>query len=202
LVRDIARGEPFLGMPTTKTRVLILGVEESRRAILARLRRVGVRQADRGRIFVHPTTLKASPQTYRDVITFMKAQDIGLLVIDTMSNFWTVENENDNAEVNNAMRELLSLAHDDERCVFILHHDGKGDGVRKSRGASSLPGTVDLHLALSRVKGAEKDDPRRVLSIEKKREDETPWSSLMLTYDGNTWRSHGTPSPIRHRVIR
>lgn len=188
LLLAIARGEPFLSLTTTKTKVLILGVEESRRAIISRLRRFGLMQRDRGRIFVHPKTLKADPKTYRDVIAFMKANEIGMLVIDTISQFWTVENENDNAEVALAMRELLALAHDDERCVLALHHEGKADGPRKSRGASSLPGIVDLHLALSRVKGADKADQRRVLTVEKKREELTPWATLSIAYNGEAWR--------------
>jgi len=185
----VACGERFLGMPVKQTNVLILAVEEDRDTVIRRLRRFVERPTlGTGRLFVHAASLTASEQTYRDIRRVAEDNDIGLILVDTLAQFWTVKEENNNAEVALAMREFLSIAHDDGRSVWLSHHDGKAEGARRSRGASSLPGIVDLHLALSRVKGANKADPRRVLSIEKRRNDEIPWEDLNLTLlDGNTW---------------
>ena len=116
-------------MAVKQTKALILGVEASRRAIVARLRKFGVMQRDRGRIFVHPKTLKASPGAYRDVVAFMKAQDIGMLVIDTISQFWTIENENDNAEV--APEDRFGVA----PRIWFAPERTRNSGVDRSGGA-------------------------------------------------------------------
>ena len=194
MLTKISRGEPFLGMPTKQTNVMILAVEEDRDSVIRRLGKFAYGPTlGRGQLLVHTASLMASEQTYRDIRRAAEDADIGLIYLDTLAQFWTVKDENANAEVALAMREFMAIAHDDGRTVWVNYHDGKNAAARKSRGASALPGIVDLHLALSRMPGAEKADPRRVLSVEKRRNDETPWSDLTLTYNGEVWTMY-TPT--------
>src|SRR2546426_1853650 len=188
LLTAVSRGEKFLDLPTKQTNVMILAVEEDRDSVIRRLTKFAYGPAlQRGQILVHAANLTASEQTYRDIRRVAEDNGVGLILVDTLAQFWTVKEENANAEVALAMREFLSIAHDDGRSVFLSHHDGKNESARKSRGASALPGIVDLHLSLARIKGADKADPRRVLSVEKKRAEETPWSSINLTFTGDVW---------------
>ena len=86
----------------------------------------------------------------RIVMAAAPAKCAWLVMLDTMSRFWRIKSESGNAEVLREVEPLRDLAQETGGCVLILHHDGKNDTSRASRGASALPGLADLILNLKR----------------------------------------------------
>lgn len=155
LVVAVVQGRPFLGYPVKQTLVLILALEEHRREVRARLQRFGVRPDDP--LVVHTGRLRSPGETIPVLTEFVARQGIGLVVMDTLSRWWSIEDENDNVQVTRALDPLLRLAHETGVTVLLVHHARKpGPGDRSPahavRGASALVASVDQALVLSRDK--------------------------------------------------
>ena len=176
----VSRGFPFLGLPTTRTRVLVLAIEESPRTVRRRLRAEQVTGLDTN-LFVWPYRLKAS--RLDEIRRFMIENRIGLIVVSTLARFWACKNENDAAEVEKHAEPLLDLARETGCAVLVIHHDGKSDTAKGSRGSSALPALVDLHLSLKRASD-DPTDPKRRLWVEGVREEDTvPPKVITITWD-------------------
>lgn len=194
LLKCIARGEPFLGLPTRKVNVLILAVEEHPREVRNRLEHFGVTEADDDGIFIHAGRLSPSPKNYSDMATFIKQEDIGLVVLDTLAGFIGVEDENSNSEVLNAITPLLTLARSTGAAVLLVHHSGKGEGNggRNIRGASSLFGCVDQAMMMSSY-GDVGGTQRQINTLG--RYEQTP-KTLLLDYVNYEYVFLGAPMQI------
>src|SRR5206468_1571286 len=120
------QGEPFLGFtPTRKTKVLILAVEESLSTAYTRLRDLGGISADT--LDVHVGALRNDAENLAAIEAFITGNDIGLVVVDTLSRFWQVFEENNARMVDRELDPLLQMARRTNACVLLLHHDGKGE---------------------------------------------------------------------------
>ena len=152
----VAQGRQFLGHPTIGGPVLILGVEEHLRDVLLRLEHFGHRENDP----IHLHTGALEPSELPSVRAFVESQGVRLVILDTLANYWDIENENDNAAVTKAVRPFLDLAHQEGTAVLLLHHDRKtgGEGGRGIRGGSALLGLVDQALLLDKRQGGKKTD--------------------------------------------
>lgn len=192
----IAQGKPFLGYPTTQGGVLILAVEEHPRDVKRRLRRFGLRTEDP--VYVHQGRLDNSPETYKALRNFIMANNVKAVILDTLPCFWSVANENDNAEVIREVSPLLELARETGAVVILLHHERKsgGEDGRSIRGGSALFAIVDQALTLDRRQGGEKT--HRVLRT-LGRYDETP-AELVLDLVGDEYRKLGVPQDLDRRA--
>jgi hypothetical protein len=192
----IAQGKPFLGYPTTQGGVLILAVEEHPRDVKRRLRRFGLRTEDP--VYVHQGRLDNSPETYKALRNFITANNVKVVILDTLPRFWSIANENDNAEVIREVSPLLELARETGAVVILLHHERKsgGEDGRSIRGGSALFAIVDQALTLDRRQGGEKT--HRVLRT-MGRYDETP-AELVLELDGDEYRKLGVPQDLDRRA--
>jgi hypothetical protein len=153
LALAVAQGRPFLGYPVKQTGVLILALEEHPRDVRRRLERLGARPGDR--LAVHVGPVGRDPETRAAIARYIAEQGIGLVVVDTLTRFWSVEDENDNAQVARALEPLIELAHETNACILLVHHTRKNPGEggtpgRDIRGASALLASVDQALVLSR----------------------------------------------------
>lgn len=103
-----------------------------------------------------PTRARAAQAEIEDL-----AQRVGapaLIVVDTLARNFGPGDEASNADMQgfiDALDEHLRLPFG--ACVLVLHHPGHGDKTR-SRGASSLPGGLDVEYLLAR-------DPSDVLQL-------------------------------------
>lgn len=189
LISAILRGEDFLGYRTTKTNILILAVEESERDVRNRL--LNFRIQEGMGLYVHVGRMLPSPENYAILRRFLRDKQIGLVVVDTLSTYISVEDENNNSEVLRAVSPLLDIAHTDKVSVVMIHHNnkGEGDGGKGIRGASSLFGLVDQALIL-KYQGSHKGRFRRLETLG--RYDETP-RELVLEMDTDyTYRTVGS----------
>ena len=80
-----------------------------------------------------------------DIASEIKINGFGLIVIDTLFSLWPVKDENDAAQVRNALMPLNELA-DLGAGVLLVAHTVKGDApsVSSFRGSGSLGGFVDV----------------------------------------------------------
>lgn len=184
----VARGTPFLTRATKKGGVLILAIEEHPQDIRRRLERLGMQSGDP--IYVHFGSLDASPKTFEAMADYIRQNEIALVIIDTLAFFWTVINENDNAEMVRRVRPLLNLARETNIAVLALHHERKsgGEDGRGIRGGSALFALVDQALLLDRRQGGA--STQRVLKAVG-RYDETP-RELILKFDDGGYRAIGS----------
>jgi hypothetical protein len=129
-----------------------------------------------------------------EVKSFIEKHNIKLLVIDTLSMFWDIEDENDNAEIARRLKPLVQIARGTSCTVLFVHHERKDRGEgdqhgRTIRGGSALLGTVDQALVLDRRRGGAPN--QRVLEAVG-RYSETP-PELIIELVDNQYRRVGTP---------
>ena len=158
LALSIARGIPFLGYECKRGGVLILALEEHPRNVELRLRKLGLASNDP--IYVHHGILPGLQLS--SIRSFIKKKEISLLLIDSLSYWWRIKNENDNAEVTQLLKPILELARDTNAAVGLIHHESKfggrtkrgssGDG-KSIRGGSALFAVVDQAILLDHRHG-------------------------------------------------
>jgi hypothetical protein len=184
----VARGDSFLSGPTKRGGVLILAVEEHRRDVKLRLAKFGMLAKDP--IHVHAAALDSSPGTLAAVRDYIVAHQIVLLILDTLSRFWRIEDENNNAQVMARLSPLLDLARETGVALLLVHHERKAGGEegRSIRGGSALFSLVDQALILERRQGG--DRGHRVLRVIG-RYSESP-AEQVIEYADYRYRSLGT----------
>jgi AAA domain len=182
----VAQGRPFLGYPTKQGSVLILAVEEHARDVRLRLERFGLSQNDP--LYVHVGRLSWADMA--EIRKFVKDQPVSLLILDTLSRFWDIKDENDNAEVTRRVSPFLDLAHETNVAVLLIHHERKsgGEDGRGIRGGSALFALVDQALLLDKRPGG--DPSHRVLKAVGRYADSP--AELLFELEGNQYRSLGT----------
>jgi len=77
----------------------------------------------------------------------MLEYNIGLLIVDSLSKFWNVKNENDAAEVERELKPLVQIARDTNAAVLLIHHNRKnekGDGLGDARGSIVSVATAEI----------------------------------------------------------
>ncbi len=196
LVISIARGSAFLDRQTKRGGVLILALEEHPRDVENRLKRLGIREDDP--IYVHEGLLPNNEKALEAVRAFILDKEITLVLVDSLSVFWNVKDENDNAAIVREVKPLLALARDTEAAVGLIHHDSKsgGPGGRNIRGGSALFGLVDQAIMLEHLPG-EITNKRLLKTLG--RYAESP-SELVIELVGNEYRVVGTREEVGQRA--
>jgi hypothetical protein len=105
-------------------------------------------------------------ETFIDhLVTQCAERKFDLVVLDTISKLWPVRDENDAAQVENALLPLYRLT-DTDSAVLMYHHMRKSDGAQAtaSRGSGALTAFVETIVEMRRFDVGSKDDTRRVLT--------------------------------------
>jgi KaiC/GvpD/RAD55 family RecA-like ATPase len=161
IVRQVAAGERCLGEPVQGGPVLWVDLEQGHR-----LNRRKFTEADAGST-MHPIHIYAGPvPPLEQVENWLIETGAKLLVIDSLSRFLRLADENSNAEVTAGLAPLVDLAHRLDVGIVLIHHDRKsgGDHGAGLRGASSLLAVVDVAIHVRR-ESAEDDQARRLVGI-------------------------------------
>lgn len=150
LAVKVAQGQPFLNRETTQTGVLILALEEHPRDVRLRLRGLGAE--DLSNLHIACGRLDPTPDLFDAIAHTVKAEQIGLVIIDTLTQLWNVMEENNAAEVTKAMAPFLALARESGACVLLIHHARKSEGAfgDEIRGSGAVFASVDVALILKR----------------------------------------------------
>lgn len=196
LCKEVLSGGDFLGFETNQSKILYLS-EEHTNDIRKRLERVS--HTPTGCLFIHGRDsgfLTLDGATIEDIKLFIITNGVEVLIIDTISKFWTVENENDAGQVTAAIKPLLDLAGSTGAAVILVHHDRKSEGEhgRQIRGSGALFALVDQALLLSRPQGGNKT--QRLLKT-LGRFSESPEELLIDFVDGR-YVSLGSPEIAAH----
>ncbi len=195
----VSQGKEFLDHKTKQTGVLILALEEHRQDIKRRLSKLGSCESDP--IEIHFGELKNDPETIQDLKEFIISRHIGLMVIDTISCFWKIQSENSNTEVHNALMPLLTLAHDTNCAVGLIHHKNKqgGEDERSIRGASSLFGIVEQALLLENRKGG--NGTQRILKTKGRYQSFSP-DKLVIDFIDGKYVCLGTKKEMEAQAMK
>ncbi|MDZ4712441.1 MAG: AAA family ATPase [bacterium] len=150
----ISREEEFGGQPTTKSRVLIIS-EENEGEWLSQREELDEDEVSHIFIWSRPIRVKPNLKQWIQFVTqitdYSIENNIDLIVIDTLSTFWPIDNENDSAQVLKALVPLYALT-EKKLGVLLVHHfrKGGGDQAQASRGSGALPGFVDNIIEFTR----------------------------------------------------
>jgi hypothetical protein len=189
MVVCVAQGIGFLGRKTERGAVLILALEEHPRDVERRLRRFGLTADDP--VYIHIGPIRNKAEGLAAIREFIVDKGIVLVVVDSLSRFWAVQDENANMEVIREISPLLDMARETNAAVLLVHHERKsgGEDGRNIRGGSALFGLVDQAIFLERRPGEVSN--RRVLKTLGRYEDCPP--ELIIELVGEDYRVLGTP---------
>lgn len=127
---------------------------------------------------------------------FCKENEIDLFIIDTLSAFWSVDNENDAARVSGALLPLNHLL-DKNIAVLLVHHFRKsgGDEGTASRGSGALGAGVDIMAEFSRLDGTDPHCTQRVIKTYSRFE-ESP-KEVVIDYVDDEYITIGTKADVK-----
>ena len=163
LAMAVTEGGRFMGaLQCAAGDVLYLDAESSREMLAERLRlcRLNSPRAV-GKLSVlcqrgkSPSTLDAAIDTIAQGISQANAE---LCIIDTLSAYFPIINENDNAEATHIMSRLVALGEDYACAICIIHHTPKMGGTLRtvadsSAGAGAYARRADSIIAVRQEEG-------------------------------------------------
>lgn len=122
-----------------------------------------------------------------DVYTATREFKQGLVVIDTLSRHWGVNDEDDAAQINKALLPLLVLARNSNWSWLVTHHNRKSGGAYGAsvRGSNALVANVDILLELARLTPFDPTPRRRIDTLS--RYSSTP-ESFKIVWDEQGYR--------------
>lgn len=165
----VDQGLDFLGFKTKKTGVLWMGLEERGQDVARRFDELG-----NWTVFYHPAPFRATTESIRELVAWIKGNGVGLVIVDTLSKFWDLKDENDAAGMERAIDPILRLARDSGAAILLLHHTRKtpADDGSDIRGSSALFGSLDVGIIFRTVAGAGNSSRRSLRTFS--RYSETP----------------------------
>lgn len=107
-------------------------------------------------LFYNGSTYTLNETIYSKISKYIKKYNIKLIIIDNISSFVGLIDENNNVEVNNALDAIKSLLQKRDMGILLVHHTKKG--IRgdlpqdRFRGAGSFINIVRVALLLERNK--------------------------------------------------
>ena len=94
---------------------------------------------------------------------------LGLIVIDTLQRNFGSGDENSTSDMNLFIQRVDRLKFETGACIMLIHHTGhagsKSNGIRRGRGSSVLPASVDSEFYIERK---DEDNVGGVLGLEEK----------------------------------
>jgi len=153
MLAAINRGEQFLRRATSRGPVFVCS-EEAPGQWLDRAEELGLDDT----IYVHcrpeilPGDWAGWSQLVIDTLFQAKDLDVQMVILDTINDFWPVENELDNPAIGKALRMLNPLLEHGIAVLVVAHsRKGGGDEVAALRGGSAFAGKADMVLQLGTI---------------------------------------------------
>ncbi len=196
LLKAIQEEKEFAGKIVKPTKVLILS-EESKNTWARRKEDLNLT----GDIYLscRPVRTKLTEKEWlhliEDKVAFCTSKGIELLIIDTVSTFWSVRDEGNNPELDAALLPL-NIFLEKGICVMIVHHFRKSGGSEgtATRGGGGIGSRADILIEYTRLNPESVNDPQRVLRSYSRFEETPPELVIELTADGFIPR--GTKSEV------
>lgn len=192
LIESVALGHEFLGQEVTAAKVLLLGLEEHKRDIIARLREKSG-ESLKGKVKVVFGPLPCSPIIHEQMAQYIGKEQIGLVIVDTIPAWFGLTDENDASEVLRKGFPLLNIIRQTEAAWLGLGHTRKSGGGHGQdiRGSSALAGLVDVALSMKRTESGGMERLLEAIS----RYIDTP-EKLVLEFHDRAYQVLGTPDEV------
>lgn len=162
LLRQMWTSEDYLGLTITAVPTLVIS-EEADTLIAQRASDLGY--SDSWPIFwMTPEPGRTWEKTLQTIREFAVMWATPLVVVDTLSRHWGIDDENDNAKVESALNPLITIARSTGASILLVHHTRKsgGFGGTASRGGSAIVGAVDIIAELGRFDKGDRTNKRRL----------------------------------------
>lgn len=146
--------EEFAGQPTKKNKILVIS-EEAKGEWSDNRDDLNDNEIEHVLVWSRPIRGKPNLRQWHKLVEEVTKkcleEDIDMIVIDTLTTFWPIDNENDSAQVIKALVPLYSFT-ENNIAVVLVHHfrKGGGDQAQASRGSGALPGFVDNIIEFTR----------------------------------------------------
>lgn len=146
--RCIAYGEPFLGLPTTKGKVLYIQFELGEEILQGRLKSTGKEYDD---VYIGTTfSMKLDiKEGQAKLLTAMTAVSPDVLILDPWAKM-IAGDENEGTDVRKITDFLDTVIESFGCSILIIHHAGK-DITKRGRGSSILEGWVDSYIQMTKI---------------------------------------------------
>ena len=197
LLKAIHEGKLFAGQKTNPARVLILS-EESESMWARRKDELGL-EMDGCWVLCRPIKRRLNYDEWiillKKSAEFCKENNISLFVVDTLSGFWNVTDENNASFVSSALLPINELL-EKNISVLLVHHFRKSGGTEgvATRGSGALGSYADILIEFSRLEGENPNDPQRQLR-NFSRFEETPTEVVIEMVDGE-YITRGTKAEV------
>lgn len=195
LLKSMQKQEEFAGQPTFNKNVLVI-TEEPEEDWVEKRELFDLDNVENVYIWSRPLRTKPNVKQWaeflEEVSQYCQSNNIDLVVIDTLSTFWPIDNENDSAQVMKALIPLFTLTNED-CAVLLIHHFRKGGGqeAQASRGSGALTGFVSNIIEFTRVEGTNAKNTQRLLRTYGRFDDVVPEIVIELQPD-NTYVFKGS----------
>jgi AAA domain-containing protein/bifunctional DNA primase/polymerase-like protein len=193
LVRAVLDGGSFMGENVRRSPVVLLS-EQNAATLRPALESAGLLDRDDLRIlFWHETQGASWPEVCAAALAECHQIGAALLVVDTLSQFSGLKDENAAPEVLAAIQPLQAAAASG-RAVLVVRHDRKSGGEvgDSGRGSNALTGAVDVVLNLTRMETPQaKPELRNLRALS--RFEETPPKTI-IELSGADYIVHGAKS--------
>lgn len=156
LFRAIALGEPFIGLATRKTGVLLL-TEERAQSLADKRALTDVDGDSLTLLFRHDAGLSDWEQIVWEATAYCHEHSLGVLVVDTWDKWAPLADENSPGDHIAALLPLMKAA-ETGLAIVIVHHHRKSPGSNgdQMRGSNALAGGVDVLVEMYRPAGPDK----------------------------------------------
>ncbi len=151
LTTALAEGRSLWGIDCPPTRILYVDMESGDVGRAHKIERLyqGAPRV-RGQLFFLREPVKL-PEELPELLAYVGAKGIGLVVFDTARRCFSVRDENDNAEVYNRVIPILDALKQRGVASLTLGHPSKnGNGSARGAGAQEDAGDVNLSLTMHR----------------------------------------------------
>jgi hypothetical protein len=196
LLKAMEKDGRFMGRVVKPCKVLVI-TEEHEDEWAERRDLLGL--SDRIDVLVRPSLYKITVGEWMVFLNKLRATQkrnrYDLIVIDPISNYWPVKDENSAAEVQTALMPLHGVI--GEAARLLLHHMRKAEGLEgtQTRGTGAIGGFVDLLVEIRRFDRTDLTDTRRVLTGTG-RWRETP-AELVISLGKDGYSVHGDKAEAR-----
>lgn len=169
LLKCIEKERSLAGQRCHNTKILILS-EETDWLWADRREKVGFK-GDSAWVVCKPLKTKPSSVEWENYLKqqakFCRDNQIGLVIIDTLADFWSVNNENDASEVGKALKPLNYIK-ETGAGVLLIHHNRKGatggdkenTDFESSRGSSAIAAVCDILMDFTKLQGDSQNTQR------------------------------------------
>jgi hypothetical protein len=196
LLKCIQEEKSLAGQETSPTKILILSEESE---FLWARRRSELDLTLEAWVVCRPIKKKLSriewEKFLEETAAFCEEKDISLVIIDTLSGFWNVDNENDAARVGSALLPINNFL-EKNIAVFLIHHFRKSGGTEgtAARGSGALASYVDISIEFSRLDKESPTNTQRVLRSYTRFEETPP--EVVIEMMAGEYLTRGTRSEV------